>query len=457
MNIIIVGCGKVGQKLAEQLNMEDDQNITVVDLRYRVVQDIINQNDVMGVVGSGTSLEILNEAGIKDADILIAVTGSDEINLLTCLIAKKAGNCRTIARVRKPEYSKEIDLFKDDLGLAMTINPEQAAANEIARVLKFPSAIQIDTFAKGRVEILKFRIPENSVLDNMEILEIGSKFKCNVLICGVERDDSAFIPGGNFILKSGDAISIVGSQQDTLNFFKKIGIKTHKVKDAMIVGGGATAFYLAHNLLKSGIEVKIIEQNPETCDRLCTLLPKATIINGDGTESRTLLEEGIEHTESFVSLTNIDEENILISLFAKSKSNGKVVTKINRIAYDEVISDLPLDTIVYPKNITAEYIVRFVRAKKNSIGSNVETMHMILDGKAEALEFRIKEKSPVSNIMIENLPIKDNTLIACINRKGKIITPKGKDVILPGDTVIVVTTKTGYKDISDIFEQRKNI
>lgn len=457
MNIIIVGCGKVGQKLAEQLNMEDDQNITVVDLRYRVVQDIINQNDVMGVVGSGTSLETLNEAGIKDADILIAVTGSDEINLLTCLIAKKAGNCRTIARVRKPEYSKEIDLFKDDLGLAMTINPEQAAANEIARVLKFPSAIQIDTFAKGRVEILKFRIPENSVLDNMEILEIGSKFKCNVLICGVERDDSAFIPGGNFILKSGDAISIVGSQQDTLNFFKKIGIKTHKVKDAMIVGGGATAFYLAHNLLKSGIEVKIIEQNPETCDRLCTLLPKATIINGDGTESRTLLEEGIEHIESFVSLTNIDEENILISLFAKSKSNGKVVTKINRITYDEVIGDLPLDTIVYPKNITAEYIVRFVRAKKNSIGSNVETMHMILDGKAEALEFRIKEKSPVSNIMIENLPIKDNTLIACINRKGKIITPKGKDVILPGDTVIVVTTKTGYKDISDIFEQRKNI
>ena len=457
MNIIIVGCGKVGQKLAEQLNMEDDQNITVVDLRYRVVQDIINQNDVMGVVGSGTSLEILNEAGIKDADILIAVTGSDEINLLTCLIAKKAGNCRTIARVRKPEYSREIDLFKDDLGLAMIINPEQAAANEIARILKFPSAIQIDTFAKGRVEILKFRIPANSVLDDMEISEIGPKFKCNVLICGVERGDSAFIPGGNFILKAGDAISIVGSQQDTLNFFRKIGIKTHKVKDTMIVGGGATAFYLAHNLLKSGIEVKIIEQNPDTCDKLCTLLPKATIINGDGTESRTLLEEGIEHTESFVSLTNIDEENILISLFAKSKSSGKVVTKINRITYDEVIDDLPLDTIVYPKNITAEYIVRFVRAKKNSIGSNVETMHLILDGKAEALEFRIKENSPVSNIMIEKLPIKDNTLIACINRKGKIITPKGQDVILPGDTVIVVTTKVGYKDISDIFEQRKSI
>lgn len=457
MNIIIVGCGKVGQKLAEQLNMEDEQNITVIDLRYRVVQDIINQNDVMGVVGSGTSLDTLIEAGIKEADILIAVTGSDEINLLTCLIAKKAGNCRTIARVRKPEYSKEINLVKDDLGLAMIINPEQAAAHEIARVLKFPSAIQIDTFAKGRVEILKFRIPQNSVLHNTEISEISAKLKCNVLICGVERDDSAFIPGGNFILKGGDVISIVGSQQNTSEFFKKIGIKTHKVKNTMIIGGSATAFYLADNLLKSGIDVKIIEQNPETCEKLCTLLPKATVINDDGTDNRKLLEEGLEYSESFVALTNIDEENILISLYAKSKSHGKVVTKINRITYDEVIDDLPLDTIIYPKNITADHIVKFVRAKKNSIGSNIETMHVILDGKAEALEFRIKENSPVSSVKLENLPIKDNTLIACINRNGKIITPNGQDVIMPDDTVIVVTTKTGFKDISDILEQRKNI
>lgn len=457
MNIIIVGCGKVGQKLAEQLNMEDEQNITVVDLRYRVVQDIINQNDVMGVVGSGTSLDTLTEAGIKDADILIAVTGSDEINLLTCLIAKKAGNCRTIARVRKPEYSKEIELVKDDLGLAMIINPEQAAAHEIARVLKFPSAIQIDTFAKGRVEILKFRIPADSVLHDMTISEISSKLKCNVLICGVERSDSAFIPGGSFTLRCGDIISIVGSQEDTSNFFKKIGIKTHKVKNTMIVGGGATAFYLAKNLLKSGIDVKIIEQNPDTSEKLCTLLPKATIINDDGTDSQKLLEEGIEHFDSFVALTNIDEENILISLYAKSKSNGKVVTKINRITYDEVIDDLPLDTIVYPKNITAEHIVKFVRAKKNSIGSNIETMHLIFDGKAEALEFRIKDNSPVSGTTLENLHIRDNTLIACINRNGSIITPKGQDIILPGDTVIVVTTQKGFKDISDILEQRKNI
>ncbi len=452
MNTIIVGCGKVGQKLAEQLSQEDDQDITVIDLRNGVVQDIVNSFDVMGVVGSGSSIETLHEADIKNADLLIAVTGSDEVNLLTCLLAKKTGNCKTIARVRKPEYSKEIDLFKDDLGLALIINPEQTAAYEMARVLRFPSAIQIDTFAKGRVEILKFRIAAGSVLDNLQVSDICQKLNCDILVCGVERGESAFIPGGNFILKSGDRISIVASPQNGALFFKRIGIKTNSVHDTTIVGGGATAYYLADKLLQTGIKVKIIEQNAERCDTLCRLLPKASIINADGTDTRVLLEEGIEHAESFVAMTNIDEENILLSLFAKSKTNGKLITKINRISYDEVIGSLDLDTIVYPKNITAEYIVRFVRAMKNSIGSNIETMHMILEGKAEALEFRIKEGAPVLGAPIEKLKLKDNILIACINRGGKIITPRGRDTIMPGDTVIVVTTRTGLRGISDILE-----
>ena len=451
MNIIIIGCGKVGQKLAEQLNMEDDLNITVVDVRSDVVRDTINKYDVMGVVGHGATLEVLLEAGIKDADVLIAVTGSDELNLLTCLLAKKAGNCKTIARVRKPEYSRELSLFKDDLGLAMVINPEQTAANEMARVLRFPSAIQIDTFAKGRVEILKFRVQEGSVLDNFRIADMG-KLNCDVLVCGVERGEEAFIPGGNFVLKSGDRVSIVASINNGSQFFKKIGVKTNRVKDTMIVGGGETAYYLANSLMQRGINVKIIERSTARCEELCQLLPKATIVNGDGTENRVLLEEGIENAGSFVALTNIDEENILLSLFAKSKTNGKLITKINRIAYDEVISNLDLDTTIYPKNITAEYIVRFVRAMKNSMGSNIETMHLILDGKAEALEFRIGDNSPVSDIPLEKLTIKDNTLIACINRMGKIIVPRGQDVIMKGDTVIVVTTKAGLKDIRDVLE-----
>lgn len=452
MNIIIVGCGKVGQKLAEMLSHENEHNITVVDTRGGVISDIINKFDIMGVAGSGASLDVLTEAGVENADVLIAVTGSDELNLITCLIAKKAGNCQTIARVRKPEYVKELHLFKEDLGLAMVINPEQTAANEIARILRFPSAIQIDTFAKGRVEILKFKLPADSVLGNMKIADIAPKLNCDILVCGVERGDEAYIPGGDFVLKPGDFISLVASPKNGSHFFKKIGVKTNRVNDTIIVGGGPTGYYLAKRLMLAGINVKIIEQNQERCDMLCQMLPKASVINGDGTDSSLLLEEGIENARSFVALTNIDEENIMLSLFAKSKTSGKVITKINRIAYDDVIKNLDLGTIIYPKNITAEYIVRFVRAMKNSIGSNIETMHFILDGKAEALEFRIKENSPISGITIENLNLKKNILIACINRGGHIIIPRGRDVIEPNDTVIVITENQGFKDISDILE-----
>lgn len=452
MNIIIVGCGKVGQKLAGQLSHEEDIDITAVDLKRGVISDMVNMYDIMGVVGSGTNLDTLMEAGIEDADILIAVTGSDEINLLACLMAKKSGNCRTIARVGKPEYRQALRLFKEDLGLAMIINPEQAAAREIARILRFPSAIQIDTFAKGRIEILKLRIPEESVLDNLRIADISAKMNCDVLVCGVERGEEAFIPGGNFVLKAGDDISIVASLQSGADFIKKAGIKTNRVKDTMIVGGGNTAYYLAYLLIHSGINVKIIEQNSARCDELCELLPKAAIINADGTDTRVLLEEGLENIDSFVSLTNIDEENVMLSLYAKSCTDGKVITKINRISYDNVIDSLNLGTTIYPKNITAENIVRFVRAANNSAGSDIETVHLILEGKAEALGFRIKENSPVINISLDSLNLKDNVLIACINRNGNIIIPKGQDVIMPGDTVVVVAGQEGFRDISDILK-----
>lgn len=452
MNIIIVGCGKVGLKLLEKLSQEKEHNITCIDIKYSTVQDAISQYDIMGVVGSGVSQDTLKEAGIASANLLIAVTGSDELNLLTCLVAKKLGSLRTIARVRRPEYSKEIPLLKEDLGLAMVINPEQAAANEIARVLRFPSAIQIDTFAKGRVEILKFRIPEGSVLNDIKIADLSSRLNCDILVCGVERGDDIRIPGGDFVLKSGDYISILSSISNEVYFFKKIGLKTNSVKDTIIVGGGATAYYLAQQLIQTGISVKIIEKDPERCDELCRALPKATIINGDGSESRVLLEEGIEYAESFVAMTNIDEENIMLTLFAKSKTNGKLVTKVNRIEYDDVVASLNLDTIIYPKDITAEYIVRFVRARTNSPSSHIETMHLILDGKAEALEFRIKENSPVTGTTIEKLNLKDNILIACINRGGKIITPRGHDEIMQNDTVIVVTTHSGFNSINDILQ-----
>ena len=453
MNIILVGCGKTGQKIVEKLCCEKEHNITVIDLRSAVVNEVVNKYDVMGVVGDCINAELLEEAGVKDSDILIAATGSDEMNFTTCLLAKKMGNCQTISRVRKPQYTKTIDLFKEDIGLALAINSDIAAAREISRVLKFPTAIQIDTFAKGRVEILKFKLSADSILCGMKLSEMGTKLSCDVLVCGVERGEEVYIPDGNFVFEQGDLLSIVSTYNNSNTFFKKAGIKTSKVKDTTIIGGGVTGYYLAEMLIQAGIDVKIIEQKKERCEELSILLPKATIINGDGTDNELLLEEGIETADSVVALTNIDEENIILSLFARSKTTGKLITKISREEYGEIIRKLDLDTVIYPKTITAEDVLRFVRAKNNSFASNnIETMHYILGGKAEALEFHIKEESPVVGKPLYQLNIRKNYLISCINRNGKIIIPKGQDSIKVGDRVIVVTTLGGLKDINEILE-----
>lgn len=454
MKIIIVGCGKVGKTLAEELNKEDNE-VTVIDRRYAEVESLSNKFDVMGVVGNGASYKTQMEAGIEKADILIAVTGSDELNLLCCLIAKRAGNCQTIARVRNPEYSEEIGFVKGALGLAMTINPEFAAAQEIARVLWFPSAIKIDTFAKGRVEMLKFRVPGESRLNGMLVMNIAPKLGADVLVCAVERDGEIFIPKGDFRLQEKDVVSIIAGPKKASDFFKKIGIETHQVKDTMIVGGGDTGYYLAKLLQPMGIGIKLIEQNEERCNLLSELLPKAQIIHADGSEQIVLIEEGVGQAEAFVALTNIDEENVMLSLFARSQTSGKIATKINRMDFDRVIKELDLDTTVYPKKITALYILQFVRAMKNSIGCNVETMYRILDDKAEALEFVVKDSSELPGIPLEKLKIKENTLVACIIRGRQIIIPRGKDEMRVGDSVVVVTTTLGLKDIRDVISVRK--
>ena len=446
MKVIIVG--KVGEKLLEKLSAEPEIEITAVDIKSDAVSDIVNDYDAMGVVGNGVDIATLTEAGVKDADIVIAVTGSDEINLMTCLLAKKSGNCQTIARVRQPEYRKTIELIKEDLGLTMIVNPELTAA-----ALRFPSAISIDTFASGRVEILKFKVPTESILNGLQVSDIVGKLNCDILVCGVERGEDAFIPSGDFVINAGDLVSIVAAPTKATPFFKKIGIKTNKVKDAMIIGGGATAYYLSKLLLRTGIDVKIIEQKRGKCEHLAEVLPEATIICADATDNKLLLEEGIDRAESVVTLTNIDEENIMLSLYAKTLTKGKIVTKINRIAYDNVIDNMELDTIIYPKNIVADYILRFVRAKKNSLGNNIETLHYILDGKAEALEFKITDEiEGITDISLEQLNIKKNVLITCINRGGQILHPRGSDVIKNGDSVIIVTTHKGFGNIKDILE-----
>lgn len=451
MKIIIVGLGKVGQTLADELSREGN-DITVVDCREEAVRAVSAQYDLMGVVGNGAGYSTLMEAGIEEADLLLAVTSSDELNLLCCLIARKAGNCQTIARVRSYEYSTEIDFIKEELGLAMIINPEATAAAEIARNLKFPSAIDVDSFAKSRVDILKFRVPDQSVLDNMKLSELSAKLHSNVLICGVERGDEFKIPDGNMVLKAKDMISFVSEAGDANQFFSKAGIVSNQVKNILIVGGGSVAFYLSKMLLAAGIRVKIIEKDLKRCEQLCELLPKATIVHGDGADKDLLMEEGIERYESFASLMNIDEENILLSLYAKKIGNMKTITKVSHIDFEEVIRELNLDTIIHPKEITAEHIIRYVRSMKNSMGSNMETLHKIIDGKAEALEFVIRYKTRVTDTPLYELKIRKGILVACITRRGRVIIPRGSDQMQIGDTVIIVTRHRGLNDIDDILE-----
>ena len=453
MNIIIAGCGKVGRALAEQLSREK-HDITVIDRKPEAIQQITNIADVRGVVGNGASFEIQMDAGIDTADLMIAVTDADEVNLLCCLIAKKAGGCQTIARVRNPVYHHEIHHIKDELGLSMVINPEWAAAMEMARLLRFPSAIDIDTFANGRIELLRFQLEEQNPLCNNKIKDLHMLSRCEVLICIVERGNEVLIPSGEVELKAGDMISVVASPVNASRFFKTIGIETNQVKNTMIIGGGKISFYLAKRLLEMGIQVKIIEKDRDACERLCEILPKAMIINGDGTDRELLAEEGLAKAEGFAALTNMDEENVMLALYAKSMSKAKKITKVNRNTFDTIIGSLNIGSLIYPKHITSETILQYVRAMQNSIGSNVETLYRLVDGNAEALEFVIKEKSEVTDIPLQELQLKPHILVCAINRKGKIIIPRGQDCIQEGDSVVIITKDCGaYKDIRDIMKK----
>lgn len=451
MNIIIAGCGGVGSTLAEQLTSEGHE-ITIIDCDSKKLQMVTAQYDVMGIQGNSTSYRVQLEAGVDKADLLIAVTDHDEVNMLTCLIAKKAGNCQTIARVRRPQYFAEIDYIRDELGLSMAVNPEFAAAQEISRLIQIPSALEVDTFAKGRASLIKIQIPEGSMLDQVRLADFSARVEEDALICIVERDKEVFIPDGSFVLQAGDMIYI-SMQMATLNrFLNKIGIKEKPIRKVLIAGGGTLGYYLGRILTEDRLQVKIIEQNEERCAELSELLPKAMIINGNATDRQLLLEEDIETVDAVVSATNYDEENILLSLYANKVSGGKVITRINRLSFEDVIGDMPIGSDVTPKDITAEYIIRYVRSMQNSYGSNVETLYRMVDNKVEALEFNVAEGAKVTHATLGELRIRKNTLICCINRNKKIIRPTGRDMIMPGDSVIVVTTNRGLNGIDEILD-----
>ncbi len=450
MKIIVVGCGMVGYTLTEQLNKEG-HDITVIDIDEEKIERASSNLDVYCLHGNGTSHNVQMEAGIKEADLLISVTGSDEINMLCCLIAKKAGNCQTIARIRKPEYFEEVNFLKEELGLSMTINPEMTAAAEMSRLIQYPSALEVESFVKGRVTLIKIAVTEKSPLDGLVLKDISKVVSKKVLVCIVKRGNEIIIPDGNFELKAGDAVSLTLPVEESTGFFKKMGIKTSPIKSVMIAGGGTTSYYLAKQLSRTGVKVKIIEKDKSLCENLSELLPEAMVINGLCIDKNLLLSEGIESTDALAALTPIDEENIMLSLYAKHISNCKTMTKMDKLNFEEVTSDMNLDTVISVKAITAAYIIRYVRAMQNSYGSNVQTLHRLSEGRVEALEFRITDKAKVIGKALFELKLKRNLLICCISRKGKIITPSGQDELQPGDSVIVVTTNIGLNDIDDIL------
>lgn len=450
MRIVIVGCGKVGTSIASQLNAEG-HDIVVVDIDRNAVQNLSNSLDIMGIEGNGASYEVLAEAGAEKADLVIAAAALDEVNLYTCLMAKAAGTTHTIARVRNPQYAADIHRIKDTLGLSMSINPELTAAKEMSRLLRFSGALEIDTFSRGSVELIKVALPENSAIANKRISQIDV-LKGRVRICLVERGDEVFIPNGDFVLQGGDRISVASKVDVAAKFFKRISVSIGKSRDVILLGGGKISFYLAKNLLDSGANVKIIEKNSDRCWELTNILPEAVVIQGDCMDQDLLLSEGIEHADGVAALMDYDEENILISLYIQSVSKAKIITKVNNTSFDSILHNLKIKTIIHPKNLTGEYIASYIRAMQNSLGSNVETLYKLNNDAVEALEFRVRSTSRVTGIPLQELNLKDNLQVISINRHGKIILPQGSDKIMCDDTVVVITKHKGLSDLDDILK-----
>lgn len=450
MKIIIVGCGKVGYTLAETLSSES-HDVSVIDTNEEALSRL-SVLDVSAIRGNGSSYRVLREAGVQDCDILIAVTNRDEVNLLCCLVAKKAGDCRTIARVRDPDYYQEIDFIKDELGLSLAINPELAAATYIYHLIRCPSAMELNTFAKGRVYMLSLALPADSPWSEKNLIEINGESSAPLLIPIVESGEQVIIPDGRTVLHSGDRISIIVPTEHMADTFRRIGVQSRPIKDVMIMGGGTIAYYLARKLLASHIHATIIEAKRTRCDELSDLLPRANIIWGNASNEQLLLEEGLESADAVVSLTNFDEENIMLSLYANRMSHAKLITKVNKNNFNCVIDDIPIGSVVSPKHLTAETILHYARALRPSPDSDVEAVHMLADNRAEALAFRVKERSVVTNQTLMDMKLKKGVLIGAIIREKQVIVPSGQDRILPGDFVIVVTTRKGIDSIKGILE-----
>lgn len=451
MNIIIVGAGKIGRELIEHFSRED-HDLTVIDENAELVDRLTEDYDIMGICGSGTICSVLKEANAAHADILAATTAKDEINMICCMIARKMGAKNCIARVRNVEYTAQTSFMREEMGINVLVNPEYDAAKEISRVISFPAAIKIDTFAKGRLDLAEFKIDPGSGLDGKSLREINKSFSRKFLICAAQRGEEVFIPNGDFILREGDRIHITAEHKELVKFLRDMGLQQQKIKSVMIIGGGTIAYHLAKRLAETGVHVTIIEIDEKVCVKLSNLLPKAEIICADGTDQEVLTEQGIEHVDACVSLTGIDEENIIVSLYAKVKGADKVITKVNKVSLMNILDSIGLDTIISPKSITSDIIMRYSRSVRNAEGGHIKTLYKIVDGKAEALEFVATAEFDGLDVPLKDLKLKNNVLVAGILRKEEFFIPGGDDAICAEDRVIVVTAGNILKDLDEIIK-----
>ena len=452
MNIIVVGCGKIGTTVLESL-VAEGHDVTAVDIRTLPLIDITNIHDVMTVCGNGADCETLTEAGVADADLVVATTGSDEVNMLCCHVAKKLGAPNTVARIRKTEFNDGSWLpMQEILDLSLAINPDRLAAHEMYHILRLPAAVKLETFSSGSFEMIEIKLKEDSPFVGTPLYELRDKFKATFLVCVVQRGEEVFIPGGDFVLQGGDRIGITAKHSELQKLLRNMGTKKKQTRKVMILGGSRTAFYLAERMLAAGTEVKIIDKDRERCETLCELLPAASIVCGDGTQQELLLEEGLDSMDAFVSLTGLDEQNILLAFFAAAHNVTKVIPKVNRKELGDLAEKLGLDTVVSPRRIIADVLVQHARALENSMGSNVETLYRLMDDGAEALEFNVKDDPRLVNIPLKELQLKKQVLVAGIHRGRVALIPTGDDVILPGDKVVVITAAGRLNDLSDILK-----
>ncbi len=451
MKIIIVGCGKIGKSMIQSLTAEG-HDVIAVDNNSAVLNDTTNTYDIMGVCGNAVDNDTLTEAEVDSADVIVATTSSDEMNMLSCFLARKLGTKHSVARIRNPEYNDQgLGFLRQNLNLSITLNPELLVAEEISNILQLPSAVRIERFSRRNIEMIEIILPKDSSLDGMSLIKMREKYKADYLICTVQRDNDVFIPDGRFELKEGDRIGLVAAHSEITKLLSMLGLLRKRAKSVMILGGGKPSYYLAKKLISLGVDVKIIEQKLEVCERLASEIPEAVIIHGDGANQELLLEEGISNMDAFVALTGMDEENIMLSIFASMHNVPKIVTKINRDELLPMAEKLGIETIVCPSRLSTNIMVRYARALENTKGSNVETLYQLMDGKAEALEFKVIEGSKAIGIPFKDIKLKPSVLIAGITRGRRTIIPSGNNMILAGDKVVVICADRKLQDIDDIL------